>query len=198
MRLTHLLAPTFLLALFFTACSGSDGDAVPGEADASTPQPAGGDAATTEPPGGGKDASTPPADSGSDASLPDGGGDSGGGDGGLGTGETCVGFGAKDPCGVANKRPDYGYVCFNGGPPGISGCELANKSIVGDTYCCSKLACVAQPDQDAKSCNGKPGKPHRFQCAIDKNDALLAKPGGGCEEDVAAKIPTSSRFYCCP
>lgn len=143
-----------------------------------------------------RDAATT-GDAGGDGASPDDGGKDGSiDDGGTGTGETCIGFGAKAPCGTGGK-PAYGYVCVDGSPPGIAGCALASKSIAGETYCCTQLACVAQPDRDAVDCKSAQ-RPHRFQCAVDGADALLAQPPAGCSEDVGAAIPTSSRFYCCP
>ena len=131
-------------------------------------------------------------------------GDSGGGgnDGGGGScaagkviddaGETCVGFGQADPCTAACGL--YGYRCFGGHPPGFASCLQLNASaILGETYCCPKNDCVAEPDQD-KQCNGFAGKPHRFQCP--PTDAGWATPAAGCV-DAGAAGPLE-HFFCCP
>ncbi len=196
-----MLSPRTLALSFVTAamaaCASSDPPDAPAGATADggttvTPAP------TPSEPGDETDSGDGTRDdAGADGAPPaDGGGDGASGDGGGGTGETCIGFGAKSPCGAAGK-PDYGYVCFGGSPPGVSGCALASKSIAGETYCCTQLACVAQPDRDAADCKSAQ-RPHRYQCAVDEGNALLAQPPAGCSEDVGALIDKSSRFYCCP
>ncbi len=95
-------------------------------------------------------------------------------DAGGGTGETCVGFAENDPCG-AMGLPQYGYVCFNGSPPGIAGCELASSAgALGDTYCCTENKCVAQPDQGQRMQDGSPA-------------SLSVSAGGGRRERRAAE-----------
>src|SRR4051794_34339243 len=42
------------------------------------------------------------------------------------TGETCIGFGKGSPCDPLCGLGAYGYVCFNGGPPGFAGCIQAS------------------------------------------------------------------------
>jgi hypothetical protein len=107
-------------------------------------------------------------------------------------GETCVGFGKKSPCDAACG--EYGYVCFGGGPPNLSDCqEVRTSTLIGNTYCCKTLACVAEPDQDTK-CAG--AKPKRYQCATGAAGAPLAAPPAGCIEDAPART-SGSNFYCC-
>lgn len=110
-------------------------------------------------------------------------------------GETCIGFGAKaETCDPACGQP-YGYVCFDGAPPGFAGCRKASESPLGQTYCCPKNECVAQPDQD-QMCNGVTGKPHRFQCPPDGNGGNVAPPAG-CEEKDSGGSEVE-KYYCCP
>ncbi|MBX3190350.1 MAG: hypothetical protein KF819_25345 [Labilithrix sp.] len=110
-------------------------------------------------------------------------------------GETCVGFGAKaETCDPACGQP-YGYVCFDGAPPGFDGCRKVSDSALGQTYCCPKNECVAQPDQDTM-CNGTAGKPHRFQCPPNGNGGNVAPPAG-CEEKGSGGSEVE-KFYCCP
>jgi hypothetical protein len=111
-----------------------------------------------------------------------------------GKGETCIGFAKGTPCG-AGGLPDYGYVCFNGSPPGLAGCVLATSAgSFGDTYCCTENTCVAQPDQD-KECKA-PGTPHRYQCPPNGAGGSVAPPVG-CA-DAGAGGTALERFYCCP
>jgi hypothetical protein len=109
-------------------------------------------------------------------------------------GETCTGFGQKDPCDKCTPG-GYGYVCFGGGPPNIAGCQLVRSSSFGETYCCPKNDCVAEPDQDSK-CRGKAGTPHRYQCPPTNDDGGFATPPAGC---VNASTPADPYpYYCCP
>jgi hypothetical protein len=126
--------------------------------------------------------------------------DGGGGEGGActgtvkpATGETCVGFGKKDPCNVACG--EYGYVCFNGGPPGFTGCYQMSASAFGETYCCPENKCVAMPDQNAM-CSGVAGKPNRYQCPPDGAGGNVAAPAG-CQETGSGGTELE-KFYCCP
>lgn len=144
------------------------------------------------------DGTTKPKDGGvitdDDASTDSGGGtDSGTDTGTTGKGETCIGFGTGTPCG-ANGNPDYGYVCFNGSPPGFTGCKQASSSAFGETYCCPDNKCVAQPDQD-KECKAA-GTPHRYQCPPDGMGGSVAPPAG-CA-DGGSGGSAVERFYCCP
>ncbi len=112
------------------------------------------------------------------------------------TGETCTGFGAtSDPCDPACGLPAYGYVCFNGGPPGFTGCVQARASSLGDTYCCPKNDCVAEPDQDSQ-CNGVTGKPHLFQCPPDGTDGGSVPIPSGCSAKAVGGSPYA--YACCP
>jgi poly(hydroxyalkanoate) depolymerase family esterase len=105
-------------------------------------------------------------------------------------GETCIGFGKGTPCDTACGLPAYGYVCFNGGPPGFAGCVQASTTgSFGDTYCCPENKCVPEPDQD-KECKTA-GKPHRFQCPPD-----VAPPAGCTAIDAGASAVEN--FTCCP
>ena len=110
-------------------------------------------------------------------------------------GETCVGFGADpETCDPACEAP-YGYVCYEGAPPSFEGCRKASESALGQTYCCPKNDCVAQPDQDAM-CNGTAGKPHRFQCPPNGSGGNVAPPAG-CEEKGSGATEVE-KYYCCP
>lgn len=104
------------------------------------------------------------------------------------TGETCIGFGKGMPCDPACGLPQYGYVCFNGGPPGFAGCVQASASSLGETYCCPDDKCVPQPDQDTKCSSGTP---HRYQCPPN------VMPPAGCG-DGGSGGSNVERFYCCP
>lgn len=161
-----------------------------------------GDAASTRDGGGGTDTDPPDEDSGDGRDRRDGGEEGGVEDSGACTGpivttpgETCVGFGAKaQTCDPACGQP-YGYVCFEGAPPGFAGCRRVSDSALGQTYCCPNNACVAQPDQDAM-CNGTAGKPHRFQCPPNGSGGNVAPPAG-CAE-VGSGESEVEKFYCCP
>jgi hypothetical protein len=137
-------------------------------------------------------------DAGDDAASPADGGDSGCPTPRTmpATGETCTGFGKESPCEPACGLPAYGYVCFNGGPPGFNGCVQVRSSSLGETYCCPHNDCVAEPDQD-KQCSGVSGKPHLYQCPpSDVDGGAVAPPSGSC----ASKSIGGSRYayYCCP
>jgi hypothetical protein len=67
--------------------------------------------------------------------------------------------------------------------------------VAGQTYCCSKNDCVAQPDQDSM-CSGSAGKPHRFQCPPDGKGGNVAPPAG-CKESGSGATAVE-KFYCCP
>ena len=111
------------------------------------------------------------------------------------TGETCIGFGKGTPCDMACGLPAYGFVCFNGGPPGFAGCVQASSTgSFGDTYCCPDNRCVPQPDQD-KECKSA-GTPHRYQCPPDGMGRGVAPPPG-CA-DGGSGSSAVERFYCCP
>jgi hypothetical protein len=110
------------------------------------------------------------------------------------TGETCVGFGKGTPCDTACGLPAYGFVCFNGGPPGFAGCVQASSTGFGDTYCCPDNKCVPQPDQD-KECKAV-GTPHRYQCPPDGTGGNVAPPAG-CA-DAGGGGSAVEHFYCCP
>lgn len=111
------------------------------------------------------------------------------------TGETCIGFGKGSPCDTACGLPAYGFVCFNGGPPGFTGCiQASSTSSFGETYCCPDNKCVPQPDQD-KECKSA-GTPHRYQCPPDGMGGSVAPPAG-CA-DAGAGGSAVERFYCCP
>jgi hypothetical protein len=102
-------------------------------------------------------------------------------------GETCTGFGTGDPCG-ANGLPTYGYVCVGGHPPGFTDCVKASDSSLGQTWCCPKNDCVAEPDQDQKCTIA--GLPHLFQCP----------PGATLADGCAKRTLTGSPYdyACCP
>lgn len=109
------------------------------------------------------------------------------------TGETCVGFGKGTPCDVACG--EYGYVCFNGGPPGFTDCrEINDNGSFGSTYCCAQNRCVPQPDQDGMCTTA--GKTHRYQCPPDGLGGNVTPPAG-CVDGGSGGSQVE-RFYCCP
>ena len=184
-RAFALMLGSFALGSLAVAVDGCGSD---------SKDPIAGDGSTTTDSPGSKPDGAKPED---DGSVGDGAADSaidGAGDGAaVGKGETCIGFAKGTPCG-ANGLPDYGYVCFNGSPPGIAGCKLATSSAFGETYCCTENKCVAQPDQD-KTCKAA-GTHHRYQCPPE-GDAGSVAPPVGCA-DAGSGGSALERFYCCP
>jgi hypothetical protein len=128
--------------------------------------------------------------------------DAGGAEGGTcegpiktGNGETCAGYGTGESCDVACGQP-YGYVCFDGPPPGLTGCrETRVHALFGNNYCCPNNACVAQPDRNAM-CDGVTGKPNRFQCPPAPGGGNVA-PAQGCVEH-GSGATNVEKYYCCP
>jgi hypothetical protein len=172
--------PAGAFALFVDGCSDETTTGATADAAAASE---GGDEGGGGGSDAGSDAPTKPDGSSVDAScpttkvLPD-------------KGETCVGFGKGTPCDTACGLPAYGYVCFNGGPPGFAGCVQASSTgSFGDTYCCPENKCVPQPDQD-KECKTA-GKPHRYQCPPD------VAPASGCTP-IDAGGSAVENFTCCP
>jgi hypothetical protein len=136
----------------------------------------------------------------SDAAAADGGAEGGGGTCPFGTqfqsnGETCVGFGVSSECEAAGSCGRYGYLCINGGPPGITGCTEKSTSAFGNSYCCPTNPCVAQPDQNGACGDAGAGKTKRFQCPPEGGGH--ATPPGGCVEHTSGGTALE-RFYCCP
>lgn len=159
------------------ACSSEEKTTTPSTSDA-------GDAGTTTP----NDAATEgdAGDAGTDTGAT--------GDPDAGVGQTCIGYGAGDTCATEPGKP-YGYVCFDGAPPGIAGCKLTRSSgTLGNNYCCSENACVEQIDQGAQ-CNGVAGKPRRLQCP--PTESGNATPPAGCQEHNSGSTEVE-KFYCCP
>jgi len=183
-RALALLVGSFALASMASVIDGCGSDSA-------DPVPGGG--STIDSPGSTPDGAKPDdSGSGSDGAT-DSAADSAADGAATGKGETCIGFAKGTPCG-ANGFADYGYVCFNGSPPGIAGCKLATSSSFGETYCCTENKCVAQPDQD-KVCTAG-GTPHRYQCPPE-GDAGSVAPAAGCVDGGAGGSPLE-RFYCCP
>jgi len=175
---------------------GSDGTTSSPTADGATSIDDGGSAAESGSGSGGDgDGST---DAARDAATANDGGDAGGCPTPIvrpSTGETCIGFGAGDPCKKACGLPAFGYVCFNGGPPGFAGCvQASSTSAFGDTYCCPDDRCVAQPDQDGMCKTA--AKSHRFQCPPDGAGGNVA-PASGCV-DGGFGGSALEHFFCCP
>ena len=113
----------------------------------------------------------------------------------TGAGETCIGYGPGDTCPASCGQP-FGYVCFGGPPPGFEGCrETRTSDALGNSYCCPKNDCVAQPDQD-ESCASKAGTPHRYQCPPDESGGNVAPPSGCVESGSGGS--NVEKFYCCP
>jgi hypothetical protein len=169
---------TIVAAMLFEACSSDDPSPGISTPDASTESAA---PAPQPPPPPPNPPPPPPVDAGAcpkGKSIPD-------------AGETCTGFGKGDPC-----TPEcglYGYVCVNGGPPGFTGCLQMSGGSFGETYCCPKNDCVAEPDQDSH-CSGAGGKPHLFQCPPNGDGGFVA-PAAGC----ATTTPLGPYdYYCCP
>ena len=172
------------VALAIDGCASDTPDPVgdPGS-DAASP---GKETGTSDKDSGGE----PIADGGTDSALPEQDAEAGAST----TGETCIGFGKGTPCGTATF-PDYGYVCFNGSPPGIAGCKLASSTgSFGDTYCCTENKCVAQPDQD-KECKTA-GAPRRFQCPPNGDAGPVMAPAGCISAGSGGSAVEN--FYCCP
>jgi hypothetical protein len=170
------------IALGADGCGSDAGDPIIGP---TSDAPAGKESSATEDDGG-----EPVVDAGKDSptTKPDAEG------GASNSGETCIGFGKGTPCGTATFPEEYGYVCFNGGPPGLTGCKQASASGFGDTWCCPENECVAQPDQDAKECKTA-GKPHRYQCPPNGSGGNVAPPAGCTGGDAGSAVEV---FYCCP
>lgn len=160
-----------LLSLLLIACSSNETTTVSQAPEAGTPTDSDSGAA-------------PPKDAGVDTSAP--------GDEDAGVGETCVGYGEGDTC--AAEPGKYGYVCFNGAPPGVASCKLKQSSSLGNSYCCTENVCVEQIDQGS-ACNGVTGKPHRFQCPPTASGN--ATPAVGCEEHNSGSTDVE-KYYCCP
>ncbi len=184
MRFVLAAVPVLVGLGWAVACSSTASDPLPGTTDASAASDAASGASDGGDAGVASDAATD-AKVVSDASCS--------GPAASNVGETCVGFGKGTPCDAVCG--EYGYVCFNGGPPNIGGCrEMRTSAIVGNTYCCPTLACVREPDQDAKCTNA--ARPKRYQCAAGADGGALIVPVTACEEDVASRSP-GSNFYCC-
>lgn len=182
-RLPLRLAAALPLLVIAIACGSSSTEQLPGS-------DAGPDGAVLPDASGGPDSSP------SDGASSDSSGEGGACSAGVAkpkTGETCIGFGKKDPCNAACG--EYGYVCFGGGPPNIDGCLQVTSSTLGETYCCAKNTCVAEPDQDSK-CAGVSGKPHRFQCPPDGTGSNVAPPPSCVEKDSGGT--ELEKFFCCP
>lgn len=110
-------------------------------------------------------------------------------------GETCVGFGVSAECEQAGCGR-YGYVCFGGGPPNITGCSEKSTGAYGNSYCCPTNECVAQPDQNAQ-CNDAPaGLRKRYQCPPNGIGGHVAPPTG-CVEHKSGETAVE-RMFCCP
>jgi hypothetical protein len=150
------------------------------------------------------------SDDGGDGEEDDGGGD-GRDDGGSTTdastntcpfntqfesnGETCVGFGGSSECEQAGCGR-FGYLCIGGGPPGFAGCSEKSTSAFGNSYCCPKNDCVAQPDQN-DACNDAPGGlTKRYQCPPNGASGHVAPPAG-CVEHKSGQTALE-KMYCCP
>ncbi len=180
---------------------GSDGTTSSPTADGATSIDDGGSAAESD--GGDGSGGGSGGDGSTDAARDAATANDGGGDAGAcptpivrpSTGETCIGFGTGDPCKKACGLPAFGYVCFNGGPPGFAGCvQASSTSAFGDTYCCPDDRCVAQPDQDGMCKTA--GKSHRFQCPPDGAGGNVA-PASGCV-DGGFGGSALEHFFCCP
>lgn len=111
------------------------------------------------------------------------------------TGETCAGFGRGEPCEPACGHPAFGYVCFDGGPPNLSGCVQVRKSFLGETYCCPKNDCVRVPDLDTE-CAGQAGGSRLYQCPPEGDGGTAAPPSPACSPKTVAASPY--KYHCCP
>lgn len=165
-------ATFFCPLLFVLACSSN-------ETTVTSPTPEGGTTPVGDPDSG---TPTPPKDAAADTGPTI--------EADAGPGETCVGYGEGDTC----ETGKYGYVCFNGPPPGVAGCTLKQSSSLGNSYCCTENVCVEQIDQGS-ACNGVSGKPHRFQCPPTASGN--ATPPAGCEEHNSGSTDIE-KYYCCP
>lgn len=90
----------------------------------------------------------------------------------------------------------YGFLCVNGGPPGIAGCTEKSASAFGNSYCCPTNPCVAQPDQNGACGDAGAGKTKRFQCPPLEGGGHSTPPSG-CVEHVSGGTQLE-KFYCCP
>jgi hypothetical protein len=170
-------------AALLDACDSDDTAATPSgtnDASSSSDAPPTSPEDGSAPVDGGKDAS----DAGSDgsANCP--------GEIKTGNGETCIGYGTGSTCDPQCGQP-YGYVCANGPPPGFTGCREVSKSALGNSYCCPKNDCVAQPDQNAVCNDAGAGKTKRYQCPPGST------PPAGCVEHKSGGT-NLEKLYCCP
>jgi hypothetical protein len=110
-------------------------------------------------------------------------------------GDTCVGIGTSSTCSAACGLPQFEYVCYGGGPPGINGCvQTSYSAIVGGTYCCGELKCVRSTFLDPQ-CADAGAPPHFHQCASGGDGGLLVQPPIGCQPTTG---PAPYKYYCCP
>lgn len=174
---------TFIaMAVLVAGASCSSEETTPAPAPATSDA---GDAGGSPPDASSSDSSSPGSDAGNDASSST---------GDAGVGETCAGYGAGQTCESEQGKP-FGYVCFGGPPPGVSGCKLTRESAsLGNNYCCAENVCVEQIDQSA-ACNGVAGKPRRVQCP--PTDTGNATPPAGCVEHASGSTEIE-KYYCCP
>ena len=188
-RLVLVSSVGLLLGAAF-ACSSSDAP------EAQPPADAGGGAVDPLPEASRTEAAAS-ADASTAAATDSGGFDAAACEGPIktGNGETCVGYGTSESCPEGCGQP-YGYVCFDGPPPGFTGCrETRVHALLGNNYCCPDNDCVAQPDQNAM-CSGVAGKPKRYQCPPASGGGNVAPPSG-CEEH-GSGATNVEKYYCCP